>query len=309
MTWKVVISAFKCEWTYFYLGFLPARWSPFAPLWQPWVQDPALTATERDVSNVPRQRGHRCLLSRAFLKARVVSGTGFCEYLSNEMKLYAGSKNKTAFPYAAFLLRFFFLFVCFQPLSWFFFVSHTAHNICNRNESLFSGHFDPQKSNSLVLHISRNIPSLLKRKEGQNIHLLGMLPLGKPQMGSPLPHSEHTKKKKTKREKKYFWRDLHPIPLKQYWLRGIRMWFKPPFQCLPHGSSNLPLRHRQMILTSSETENVLIRATWEKETSCLLKPLKGLKCVRLVKYKQVNKIISHMNIFYAKGSMALESIL
>lgn len=32
-----------------------------------------------------------------------------CEYLSNEMKLYAGSKNKTAFPYAAFLLSCFFV--------------------------------------------------------------------------------------------------------------------------------------------------------------------------------------------------------
>lgn len=64
-----------------------------------------------------------------------------------------------------------------------------------------------------------------------------------------------------------------------------------------------------MILTSSETEHVLIGATWEKETSCLLKPLMGLKRVWLVKYKQVNKIISHMNIFHAKGSMALESIL
>lgn len=75
-----------------------------------------------------------------------------------------------------------------------------------------------------------------------------------------------------------------------------------------------PLRHKQMILTSSEKENVLIGATLEKETSCFFKYLKELKHMWLVEHKQINKmktnkIISYMNTFHAKGSRILEDLL
>lgn len=64
-----------------------------------------------------------------------------------------------------------------------------------------------------------------------------------------------------------------------------------------------------MILTSSEKEHVLIGMMLEQETSCFFKYLKEFKHMWLVEYKQINKIISYMNTFHAKGSRTLENIL
>lgn len=47
----------------------------------------------------------------------------------------------------------------------------------------------------------------------------------------------------------------------------------------------------------------------EQETSCFFKYLKEFKYMWLVEYKQINKIISYMNTFHAKGSRTLDNIL